>query len=500
MKIKSFLSPPSLYFRLVSLISITAIVAFLIFRMIMIYSVEQHFAEQDAYDLKKIAASFNNILSSKNENIGDLKEIARRHALEQGNKFIYLENQSGEVIFKSADDPNFDSIISGLKSSPDINKKSSFIISSAIFSTESPSTQRSSPENLLTETAEHMASQGDKKSNYRTIFSPINGYLNSEPVVYTLIITMPTDFHFHYISQLKSTLAIAALFICILIILLVLISVYQGHAPLRQVSRKIASITSENLNSRLQPDAVPIELRQLVVSFNTMIERIEDVFKRQANFSGDIAHEMRTPITNLVTQTQFMLNQKRSAEEYQELLYSNLEEYERMAKMVGDMLFLSQADNQQLVTNKVAIDLKEQVIKVFEYFEALAEEKGVFLHLQGEAAVIQGDPAMLRRVVNNLLSNAIRYTSSGETITVSLFADENSACLSVSNPGKPIPAEHLAHLFDRFYRVDQSRQRKGDGSGIGLAIVRSIVEAHQGRVSVTSDPQLTSFTIYLPLK
>lgn len=143
-----------------------------------------------------------------------------------------------------------------------------------------------------------------------------------------------------------------ALLISMMIIFIVLFAVHKGHEPIRTVSRRIQNITSKDLDVRLEPQAVPIELEQLVSSFNHMIERIEDVFTRQSNFSADIAHEIRTPITNLVTQTEIALSQPRSQKELEDVLYSNLEEFSRMSKMVSDMLFLAQADNNQLIPEK----------------------------------------------------------------------------------------------------------------------------------------------------
>ncbi|MFB0953113.1 MAG: Cu(+)/Ag(+) sensor histidine kinase, partial [Aeromonadaceae bacterium] len=241
-----------------------------------------------------------------------------------------------------------------------------------------------------------------------------------------------------------------------------------------------------------------IELEQLVISFNHMIARIEDVFTRQANFSADIAHEIRTPITNLATQTEIALSQQRTAKELEDVLYSNLDEYNRMAKMVSDMLFLAQADNNQLIPESIPLDLQAETLKVFEFFEAWAEERGVGLKLDNHSGFVEGDPLMLRRVINNLLSNAIRYTPSGGSVTVHLCERDEWVELSVENPGVPIPPEHLPRLFDRFYRVDPSRQRKGEGSGIGLAIVKSIVAVHHGKISVESDTLSTRFSISLP--
>ena len=283
-----------------------------------------------------------------------------------------------------------------------------------------------------------------------------------------------------------------------LIVFIVLLAVHKGHAPIRSVSRQIQNITSKDLDVRLDPQTVPIELEQLVLSFNHMIERIEDVFTRQSNFSADIAHEIRTPITNLITQTEIALSQSRSQKELEDVLYSNLEELTRMAKMVSDMLFLAQADNNQLIPEKKMLNLADEVGKVFDFFEALAEDRGVELRFVGDECQVAGDPLMLRRALSNLLSNALRYTPTEETIVVRCQTVDHLVQVTVENPGTPIAPEHLPRLFDRFYRVDPSRQRKGEGSGIGLAIVKSIVVAHKGTVAVTSDVRGTKFVIILP--
>jgi two-component system heavy metal sensor histidine kinase CusS len=183
-------------------------------------------------------------------------------------------------------------------------------------------------------------------------------------------------------------------------------------------------------------------------------------FTRQSNFSADIAHEIRTPITNLVTQTEIALSQSRSQQELEEVLYSNLEEFSRMSRMVSDMLFLAQADN-QLIPEQRELDLAEEVHKVFEFFEAWAEEKAVALRFVGSHCRVTGDPLMLRRAISNLLSNAIRYTPAGQAVTIALSESAETVRLVVENPGTPIAAEHLPRLFDRFYRVDPRASAKG---------------------------------------
>lgn len=185
--------------------------------------------------------------------------------------------------------------------------------------------------------------------------------------------------------------------------------------------------------------------------------------------------------------------------EYRELLYSNLEEQERLAKMVNDMLWLAKTDHGLLKPVRAPLDLASEVNELFDFFEALAEERQIHLALEGQASIIQGDRAMLRRAISNLLSNAIRHTPSGGKVLIRLaMPSEQEVSLSVLNPGPEVPAEHLPNIFDRFYRVDPSRTRQTEGAGLGLAIVRSIVEAHGGRVEAASAGGSTTFTLFFP--
>lgn len=191
------------------------------------------------------------------------------------------------------------------------------------------------------------------------------------------------------------------------------------------------------------------------------------------------------------------VGQTRSADEYREVLYSNLEEFWRLNRMINDMLFLAQTGNDPRNLDLEIVNLTETIQGLFEYFEAWLEEQGVLLQVKGRAVPIRADREMLRRALSNLLSNAIRYTPRGETVTVRVSQNEQATTISVENPGERIPAEDLPKLFNRFYRGDPSRQRKGDGAGLGLAIVKSIIEAHGGKVRVESDDALTRFEVVL---
>lgn len=477
MKVNLHRRPFSLATRLTFFISLATIIAFAAFTGMMLYSVEKHFAEQDVSDLKQVNATLSPLLTApdtpETEKVANISSALASYR----NIAVLLRSADNPQLYHSPNGPDLSSILATQDFAQELKSR-------RMFRWEGSS---------MPPMPGHEAS-ARPTTTYRVIASTIP----AGDRTYTLLIALSIDFHLHYLDELKRNLMMIAAVISLLIIGIVLIAVRKGHQPLRNVSMKIKNITSENLDVRLEPERVPIELEQLVVSFNQMIGRIEDVFRRQANFSADIAHEIRTPITNLVTQTEIALSQPRSVKELEDVLYSSLEEYNRMAKMVSDMLFLAQADENLLVPERMLLDLQTETLKVFEFFEAWAEEREVRLNFVGTSMLIEGDPLMIRRVINNLLSNAIRYTPRGMSVTVQATQHNDTIVYSVENPGTPIPAEHLPRLFDRFYRVDPSRQRKGENSGIGLAIVKSIVRAHGGRIRVTSDTVATRFIIELP--
>ncbi|MDT8992529.1 heavy metal sensor histidine kinase [Curvibacter sp. APW13] len=278
----------------------------------------------------------------------------------------------------------------------------------------------------------------------------------------------------------------------------------RGLAPLRSMRAQLTDMTAHRLHERLPETAVPPELAELTASLNAMLERLQDAFKRLSDFSSDIAHELRTPISNLMTETQVALSRSRDADSYRATLESNAEEYERLARMIADMLLLAKAEYGQMgdwiAAHGERVDLAQEVRNLFDFYEALAEDKGVRLELQG-ACQVWGDRLMLRRAVSNLLSNALRYTPQGGAVRVELGVEGERALLVVENPGPTIDAAHLPHLFERFYRADPSRQQAtGEGTGLGLAITQAVVQAHGGSIQASSDNGLTRFSMALPVK
>lgn len=314
------------------------------------------------------------------------------------------------------------------------------------------------------------------------------------------IVAVATDtaHHEHFMSAFQIKLWSVVVLAALLTGFLGWISARRGLAPLRGIKQGAAGVTAQRLDYRLSLDSVPIELVALAETLNDMLSRLEDSFRRLSDFSSDIAHELRTPVSNLLTQTQVTLSKARTSDEYRDILASNVEEFERLSRMITDMLFLAKAENLQIIPNREQLELANEVADLLEFYEVLADEKKIRLSLVGHGTV-SGDRLMLRRAISNLLSNALRYTPAGGEVTARIEMQENGGIkVVIENTGPCISAEHLPRLFDRFYRADSARHRTTEGSGLGLAITRSILNAHGGEVSVSSAKGVTAFTLSLP--
>lgn len=271
----------------------------------------------------------------------------------------------------------------------------------------------------------------------------------------------------------------------------------RGLQPVRKLAAAARAIDARNLHHRLDKHQQTQELRELSAALNQMLTRLESGFGQLSRFSEDLAHEMRTPLSNLMGQTQLHLRQPRSSEAYQDLLASNLEEYERLARMIDSMLFLARTEQPGASIQRQSLRLDELGGQLCDYFEGMAEDRGMTLH-NGFTGQLCADPDLLRRALANLLANAVRYGTAGTGIRLYSRHHNRSCQLCVENVSTPIPQEQLPYLFDRFYRCDPSRSCHGDSGGLGLAIVRSIAQLHGGSIHAESDTGSTRFTLTLP--
>ncbi|MFZ3185639.1 MAG: heavy metal sensor histidine kinase [Pseudomonas sp.] len=274
--------------------------------------------------------------------------------------------------------------------------------------------------------------------------------------------------------------------------------VQRGLAPLRQFRTVAALVSTQDLSHRLAVDKLPQELSDLAHGINFMLHRLDSGVRKLSEFSDDLAHELRSPITNLMCKAQVTLSRERPPEAYKAVLESCTEELERVSRIVSDMLFLAHVSHPAALVPFAKIALDTEARRVIELFSMSAEEKHISLSISGAGSVL-GDRLMIQRAISNLLSNALRHSPIGSTISILIETHGEQVSLSVVNPGIGIPAQHLPHLFERFYRVDQSRSRSAGSTGLGLAIVRSIMSLHQGTVEVSSQPAgVTSFRLSFP--
>jgi two-component system heavy metal sensor histidine kinase CusS len=272
---------------------------------------------------------------------------------------------------------------------------------------------------------------------------------------------------------------------------------HHGLQPLRGIDATASAITADRLDERLDLSRAPDEVLRLGASFNAMLARLAESFRRLSEFSSDLAHELRTPINNLLGATHVALSRPRPSTEYLEVLESNAEELERLHRMTEDMLFIAKADDPRTRLDLQTFEARDEVDKVAEYFAIVADEKDVTFDVDGRA-LLTADRRLVQRALNNVFANAVRHAPPGTPVHVRVAADhDGSVRVDVSNSGQGIAPEHLPRVFDRFYRADPSRPDSAESSGLGLAIVQSIMRMHGGRATATSVVDgPTTFTLH----
>ncbi len=262
-------------------------------------------------------------------------------------------------------------------------------------------------------------------------------------------------------------------------------SARRGLEPLASMERKAKEITAERLHERMANEKWPKELLALASSFDAMLARLEESFVRLSAFSADLAHDLRTPLNNCLGGLEVTLSKPREPEEYRQALGSALEDLTKLSRMMDNLLFLARADSSHAKADRRWLEAEKEVSAICGLYEAVAEEGDVALDQCGTARVY-ADPLLLRRALGNILSNALRLSPRGSSVSISAKEAQGGAVIEISDSGPGIPEDELPRIFTRFYRPAKSREEHPQGLGLGLAIVKSIMDMHQGSVSARS--------------
>ena len=275
-----------------------------------------------------------------------------------------------------------------------------------------------------------------------------------------------------------------------------------GYYLLRSMNALIQQtrqMNAQKLSHRIQLKSNSFEVQQLSQAMNEMLDKIQGSYQQLAQFSEDIAHELRTPLNNLIGQTQITLSQPRSSDELQQLLYSHLEEYDRLTKMIENMLFIARSEQGQSTLEKQQVPIDEVLSHLLDYFEFVAEDKNITVQITGAKGVqVWANMQLLQRALSNLMINAIDYGLHNGKISIAIEQHAAQLEINVLTHDVFIAEQHLNSLFDRFYQVDVSRHAHARTGGLGLAIVQSIMHLHQGAASVENSAQGVIFRLFFP--
>jgi heavy metal sensor kinase len=271
--------------------------------------------------------------------------------------------------------------------------------------------------------------------------------------------------------------------------------------PVEQITRTAQKIEESDLSQRITVKNDD-ELGRLATTLNDMIERLEEAFNRQRQFTADASHELRTPLAIMQAEATLALSKERTEADYRKSLETISQESTYMSSVIGKLLFLARSDAGKEQLNFEDVDLKELLTGLSTNIEALAQDKGIKFSVDAqESMIVNGDKVKLRQLFINILENAVRYTPADGAVSVSLVKKDENALATISDTGIGIPPEHLPHIFERFYRVDKARSKADGGVGLGLAITQYITESHKGTIEVESQVgKGTTFYVTIPLK
>lgn len=303
-------------------------------------------------------------------------------------------------------------------------------------------------------------------------------------------------------EPLRQLLSYFALFLPAVVLLSAALSHFiarRALAPLDDIRKQAERISRQNISERIPLDSLYGELHALARTFNDMLDRLDSAIQDLQSFASDAAHELRTPLANLRAEFETAAREARSPEEHEHILASASEDVSRMSRIVNDLLTLARMDLRQHALKKEPVRLRPLLDDARETWQALADERGIVLEVAGDDALVSGDPEALRRVFMNLLHNAVKYNRQAGRVDVLVEALGDRVRVRVQDTGIGIPEEMRPKLFRRFFRVDQARSRDSGGAGLGLAICKSFLDAHQGSIRVESvSGQGTAFIVELP--
>lgn len=304
-------------------------------------------------------------------------------------------------------------------------------------------------------------------------------------------------------NELLKRLAITLIFVTLLGTLVVSGGAYwlvrRGLKPVDDLATQAASLSVRSLSGQLDGTAQPSELQPLVAQFNALLQRLAESYRRLESFNADVAHELNTPLTTLITSTEIALRKPHQSTGLIDLLGSNLEELHRLSGIVRDMLFLSQAERGSRARCVPVASLATLAAEVADYHEAPLEEANLQIEITGDAAG-KFDARLLKRALSNLLGNAVTHATKGTTIVINIEKlDDQRVVLAVFNHGAGIPQDKLSRVFERFFRVDSARSGADLHHGLGLSIVAGIAQMHAGLAFAESTDQITRIGITLPL-
>jgi len=290
----------------------------------------------------------------------------------------------------------------------------------------------------------------------------------------------------------------------IVFLLSIFCGMYIAKKP-RKILQNITSvtrkITSQNLAERLPLPPSQDEIRELTITINSMLDRIESSFNEIKQFTSDVSHELRNPLSAVKGEIEVVISRKRDASDYLETMHICLERIDDLIKMVNDLFLISRFDAKKYELELGRINIADLLREMYDFFLPLAQEKNIDFNIeQCDNVFAFVDRHKIPRLLSNLMDNAVKFTPENESISLSLIEHSHEAELNISDSGIGVPEKHLKNIFKRFYQVDQARSGAEHGAGLGLHICKRIVELHGGSISaIKNKPKGTTFTILLPL-